>query len=75
MSQNRYTGVYIKCRQVRQAGEGIPFQQPAEHLARVAKGDEEPRCSGEDGLAAVKVCEAVIIALVAGDGIPVDIQV
>lgn len=62
-------------RQVLQAGDGIPFQHQAEHLARVVNGGEQPRCSGEDGLAAVKVCEAVITALVAGDGIPVDIQV
>ena len=61
-------------RQVLQASDGIPFQQQTEHLARVVSGGEDPRCSGEDGLVAVKVCEAVITALVANDGIPVDIQ-
>lgn len=57
-----------------QAGDEIPFQQQTEHLGRVIRQGEKPRCSAEDGLAAVKVCEAVITALVAGDGIPVDIH-
>ncbi|RFU26084.1 hypothetical protein B7463_g10257, partial [Scytalidium lignicola] len=54
--------------------DGVPFQLQVEHLARVVTGIEEPRCSGEDGLAAVKVCEAVIKALRNGDGCPVDIS-
>lgn len=62
-------------REVLQAADGIPFQLQAEHLARVVKDGERPRCAGEDGLAAVRVCEAVITALVAGDGFPVDIKV
>lgn len=53
--------------------DDIPFQQQVEHLARVCLNKEEPRCSGEDGLNAVKVCEAVIGALKAGDGIPIDL--
>jgi predicted dehydrogenase len=60
-------------RQVLEASNGVPFQQQTEHLAMVLRGLEQPRCSGEDGLAAVKVCEAVVNALVAGDGIPVDV--
>lgn len=59
---------------VLQVGDGIPFQQQVEHLGRVVLQGEKARCSGEDGLAAVKVCEAVITALAAGDGIPVDIH-
>ncbi|KAI9927799.1 hypothetical protein ASPWEDRAFT_184556 [Aspergillus wentii DTO 134E9] len=43
--------------------EGIPFQQQTEHLGRVVRGLEEPLCSGEDGLAAIKVCEAIAKAL------------
>lgn len=61
-------------REILKAGDGIPFQLQAEHLARVVKNGERPRCAGEDGLAAVRLCEAVITALVAGDGRPVDIQ-
>ncbi|KAL5363125.1 hypothetical protein BJX96DRAFT_177797 [Aspergillus floccosus] len=51
----------------------IPFQQQAEHLARLVNRADRPRCSGEDGLAAVQVCEAVMEALKIGDGIPIDI--
>ena len=53
---------------------GIPFQQQVEHLAAVATGIESPTCSGEDGLAAVKVCQAIIEALTARTGLPVEIQ-
>lgn len=52
----------------------IPFQQQAEHLAEVVKGEARPRCSGEDGLNAVRVCEAVIAALKAKDGLPINLQ-
>jgi len=63
-------------RNVLEIEEGIPFQRQTEHLARLATGQEEqPVCSGVDGLAAVKVCEAVIEALEKGDGYPVDISV
>jgi predicted dehydrogenase len=55
------------------SSDDIPFQQQVEHLARVCRGEEEPRCSGEDGLNAVRVCEAVIDALEAGDGVPIDL--
>lgn len=54
--------------------DDIPFQQQAEHLARVVKGEESPRCSGKDGLAVVEVCEAVIAALKKGDGHPIDLH-
>jgi predicted dehydrogenase len=54
-----------------QIDDGIPFELQAHHFARVIQGIEEPRCSGDDGLAAVKVCEAILEALKRGDGIPV----
>ena len=61
-------------RQIVDVGNGIPFQRQAEHLANLITGEEEePRCSGNDGLAAVKVCEAVIEALTSGDGQPYNI--
>ncbi|KAF4767822.1 hypothetical protein N7455_000019 [Penicillium solitum] len=53
--------------------EGIPFKQQAEHLARVVRGLENPLCSAEDGLAAVAVCEAIIAALKAKDGLPISV--
>ena len=57
-------------RQVVEVGNGIPFQRQAEHLGKLIAREEEPRCSGNDGLAAVKVCEAIIDALRVGDGQP-----
>ncbi|KIX04595.1 uncharacterized protein Z518_05465 [Rhinocladiella mackenziei CBS 650.93] len=60
-------------REVLEVKDGIPFQLQTEHLARIVAGKEEPLCSGADGLAAVKVCEAVIKALEKADGYPVDI--
>lgn len=51
--------------------QGISFQQQAEHLAGVVRGLEDPLCSAEDGLAAVSVCEAIVAALKAKDGLPI----
>ncbi|KAL2212455.1 NAD(P)-binding protein [Sarocladium strictum] len=53
---------------------GAPLGEQIEHLGRVARGLEAPVCSGQDGLEAVKVCEAIINALDNGDGSPVDIE-
>lgn len=61
-------------REVLKVHDGIPFQLQVKHLAGVVRGTEDPSCSGEDGLAAVKVCEAIIQALRLGDGYPVDIS-
>ncbi|KAJ9640567.1 uncharacterized protein PV06_02322 [Exophiala oligosperma] len=60
-------------RKVLTVGDKHPFQSQIEHLVKVVDREEEPRCSGEDGLSAVKVCEAVIEALSKGDGYPIDI--
>ncbi|KAK0391434.1 hypothetical protein NLU13_0935 [Sarocladium strictum] len=51
-----------------------PLAEQIEHLGRVARGGEDPVCSGQDGLEAVKVCEAIIKAIEEGDGLPVDIE-
>lgn len=61
-------------RDIVEKGEEIPFQQQVEHLARLVRGLEEPVCSGADGLAVVKVCEAVVKALDTADGQPIDIK-
>lgn len=53
-------------------GKDIPFDEQANHFARVVKGQEKPRCSGEDGLRAVIVCDAVKRAI--AEGGPVDIR-
>lgn len=47
-------------------GSEVPFDEQVEHLAKVVRGHERPRCSGEDGLRAVIVCEAVKKALKEG---------
>jgi predicted dehydrogenase len=57
-----------------EVSDEVPFQQQAEHLVEVAKGVARPCCSGEDGLNAVRVCEAVIAALESRDGLPITLQ-
>lgn len=44
----------------------VPFELQVAHFIKVIRGEEQPRCSGEDGLAAVKVAEAVKKALSTG---------
>lgn len=44
----------------------VPFELQVAHLVKVVRGAEQPVCSGEDGLAAVKVAEAVKKALSSG---------
>lgn len=44
----------------------IPFELQVAHFVRVIRGDEQPVCTGEDGLAAVRVAEAVRTALRTG---------
>lgn len=43
-----------------------PFELQVAHLVRVLRGEEQPRCTGEDGLAAVRVALAVKTALHTG---------
>ena len=37
----------------------VPFELQLEHFLDVVHGKEEPRCSGEAGLQALMVCEAL----------------
>lgn len=41
----------------------VPFESQVAHFVRVIKGEEEPSCSGQEGLRAVKVCEAILESL------------
>lgn len=60
--------------QQEQLEEGVvAFDLQMEHFARVVRGEEEPTCSGEEGLSAVVVCEAVREAM--KTGLPVDVDV
>lgn len=51
----------------------IPFELQIEHFVDVIKGQQEPNCSGADGLRAVAVCEAVKRSMAIG--CPVDIPI
>jgi predicted dehydrogenase len=50
----------------------VPFDEQIKHLVRVVKGEEEPRCTIEDGLQAVIVADAVTRAMKTGQ--PVNIK-
>ncbi|KAI3393865.1 hypothetical protein diail_3540 [Diaporthe ilicicola] len=50
----------------------VPFDLQVAHFIRVIRGDEKPVCSGEDGLAAVRVAEAVRKALRTGGVVDVE---
>ena len=52
-------------------GTDVPFDEQIKHFVQVVKGKEQARCSGEDGLSALVVCEAVKRALTAGGGIDI----
>ena len=53
------------------AGDEVPFDEQVKHFVRVVRGLEQPRCTGEDGLSAVMVCEAIKRAMVAGVAIDI----
>jgi predicted dehydrogenase len=53
--------------------EKAPFDLQLAHFVDVINGDAEPSCSGEEGLRALIVCEAVQKAMRSGQ--PVDIDV
>ncbi|KAK5102674.1 hypothetical protein LTS08_003474 [Lithohypha guttulata] len=53
--------------------EDIPFVSQLKHFLRVVKGEEEPMCSGADGLRALIVCEAIKRSM--RDEVPVTIDV
>lgn len=43
--------------------EGIPFELQLSHFVRVIRGQEDPSCTAEAGLAATAVCQAIKDAL------------
>lgn len=52
-----------------------PFDSQLEHFVKVCRGETEPSCSGEEGLRALVVCEAIREALdMSGGGGTADIQ-
>lgn len=52
-------------------GDEVPFDEQIRHLVHVVRNGEQPRCSGQDGLDALIVCEAIKLAMV--EARPVDI--
>lgn len=44
----------------------MPFELQVEHFVRVIRGEDEPLCSGADGISALIVCDAVRGAIRAG---------
>lgn len=48
--------------------EVAPFDTQLKHFAAVCRGNENPSCSGEDGLRALMVCEAIRGAIDSEDG-------
>lgn len=52
-------------------GNEVPFDEQVSHLVRVVRGEEAPKCTGEDGLKALLVCDAVKQALSADRAIDV----
>ena len=50
----------------------VPFDQQINNLVQVVRGKERPRCSGNDGLSALVVCECIRKAL--NEGGVVDVE-
>ncbi|KAJ4420534.1 hypothetical protein N0V82_004307 [Gnomoniopsis sp. IMI 355080] len=51
--------------------EKVPFELQVAHLIKVVRGEDQAVCTGEDGLAAVRVAEAVKKALSTGEVVDV----
>ncbi|EMC98332.1 hypothetical protein BAUCODRAFT_86880, partial [Baudoinia panamericana UAMH 10762] len=49
----------------------IPFDAQVAHFVEVVRGTEEPRCSGEDGLRALVVCDAIKRAIASGNAVDI----
>lgn len=52
--------------------QDVPFDEQIKHFVQVVKGLETPRCSGDDGLKALVVCEAIKQAI--SSRAPVDVR-
>lgn len=49
----------LNCEEVDVPEMKIPFELQVDHFVKVIKGEENPSCSGREGLRAVAVCEAI----------------
>ncbi|KAH7386337.1 hypothetical protein BKA64DRAFT_580820 [Cadophora sp. MPI-SDFR-AT-0126] len=50
----------------------VPFDKQIEHFARIVRGSERPRCTAEEALSAMVVCEAVKKAMRSGIWVEID---
>ncbi|KXL51144.1 hypothetical protein M433DRAFT_140883 [Acidomyces richmondensis BFW] len=50
----------------------VPFDEQIKHFVKVVKNEEAPKCSGEDGVSAVMVCDAIKRAM--AEGKPVNLE-
>lgn len=50
-------------RETAEVAPAVPFELQLEHFVRVIRGEEQPSCSAQAGLAAFRVCEAIKAAL------------
>lgn len=56
-------------------GREVPFDEQVKNFVRVVSGLEEPRCSGEDALKALIVCDAIQKAMDSGNAMDVSLAV
>jgi predicted dehydrogenase len=52
--------------------EKIPFDLQVQHFYEVVREGKEPSCTGEQGLSAMVVCEAVKRSMASGEAIEID---
>ncbi|TGO18354.1 hypothetical protein BTUL_0010g00240 [Botrytis tulipae] len=52
--------------------EIVPFDEQIKHLVQVVKEGQKPICSGEEGLSAMVVCEAVRVAMKSGEMVEIE---
>ncbi|KAK5128508.1 hypothetical protein LTR85_003176 [Meristemomyces frigidus] len=55
-----------------EVGDEVPFDEQVKNFVRVIKGQEEPGCTGNDGLRAVVVCDAIKRALTQSGAVDIE---
>ena len=54
-----------------EVGEQVPFDEQIQHFVKVVRGEAEPVCSGEDGLSALRICDAIKQAIASGQAVDI----
>lgn len=55
-----------------QVGDEVPFDHQVRNLVAVVRGSEKAMCTGEDGLSALLVCDAVKRAMESGQAVEIE---